>query len=729
MSEPRQRNTEEEQKELLREVAEAENQAAQNKPVDVQWKPILNDMLVLMLVAVVLGLFSKFAMKPFEFVYDAQDLVSLANKSLVDFESKDKLDYNNLSDKGFTREFEKRTAEALNHNTSFINCRDNTGRTPLMWVCYSNYNKPQTLIYDLSSDVISESYKEEYTRLRDFHSYVRSHAGEAWQDFYDNEELYTATDLRRYYYTDFLLNQEGIDVAATDEDGFNALHWAAWSGLPFNCARLVERGIDINAPEGNGYTPLMLAALRGQAGAVRMLLALGADALLKNSNGETALDIARSHAAAYGKRQSVLYKLIYSEQRSKDYASVISQLEQVGAPDQRPRIDADGSLAVARAAVTSFIIQRDKAEEEEKAKEERKYGKKSVPAAQPSADDKDAPAAESASGDNANPAAEPADGDKVAPAAEQPSDEPAVKPADPAAEALAWLSDLEAAKQQAAAENKVILVDFTGSDWCGYCIQLRQNILDKPEFARYAQDKFVLLEVDMPRNPKFDQAQLEKNTQICRQYGVKGFPTVLVLTHRGDVAGGFVGGRPDFASVQAELDKALENAEALIAAESLEGDAQIAALAACYKALPEALRETARAQRDRIVSSDPSDISGLAAEVAAEKQMSDIKAEVLAAGNDLKKQLDILESRLPAVLPANKATLLEEIFELRMLTAESVRDLDQARHILDELAALKPEEKNAIEAYKARIFADPAAQLEKIKQQREFIRGQMKPES
>lgn len=410
MSESRKRNTEEEQQELLREVAEAENQAAQTKSAEVQWKPILNDMLVLMLVAVVLGLFSKFAMKPFEFVYAAQDLVSLANKSLVDFESKEHRNYESLQDKGFTREFEKRTAEAmeLKEDTSFINCRDNTGRTPLMWVCYSNFNKPQTLIYSyVKSDDNTKEHQEELTRLREFHNYVRNHAGDAWQEFYGNEELYTVTDLRRYYYTDYLLRQEGVDVSAKDDDGFNALHWAAWSGLPFNSARLVERGIGINETEGNGYTPLMLAALRGQAGAVRMLLALGADATLKNNKGETALDIARSHAAAYAKRQSVLYQLIYSDKRSKDYQSVISQLEQAGDPATRQRITAESSLAVARAAVTSYIIQRDKAEEEEKAKEERKHGKHTAPAAEPAA-----------GGDKPAPAAEPApDGDKPAPAA------------------------------------------------------------------------------------------------------------------------------------------------------------------------------------------------------------------------------------------------------------------------------------------------------------------------
>ena len=70
--------------------------------------------------------------------------------------------------------------------------------------------------------------------------------------------------------------------------------------------------------------------------------------------------------------------------------------------------------------------------------------------------------------------------------------------------AAEWMTDLEAAKAKAAAENKAVLVDFTGSDWCGWCIRLRKQVLDTPAFEAYARDKFVLMEVDVPQNPKFD---------------------------------------------------------------------------------------------------------------------------------------------------------------------------------------------------------------------------------
>ena len=293
--------------------------------------------------------------------------------------------------------------------------------------------------------------------------------------------------------------------------------------------------------------------------------------------------------------------------------------------------------------------------------------------------------------------------------------------------AAEWLTDLEAAKKQAAAENKAILVDFTGSDWCGYCIRLKKNVFDKPEFADYAKDKFVLLEIDVPNNPKFDRELLKKNRQLCSDFNVSGFPTILVLTPQGEVAGGFVGGKPDLNAVQAALDPALENVAALAAAEKLTGDEKTKALAACYEALPDSVKESAKSLRGKIVANDPNDLSGLKAEVEAEKQLAEIEAKLIAAGNDMKKVLATLEALMPEVLPANKPIMLNSLFELRMLTSENEQDLEKAKQTLDELAALLPDQKADIEALKARISADPAALLEKIKKQREFMQRQMKP--
>ncbi|HEY0368963.1 MAG TPA: thioredoxin family protein, partial [Chthoniobacterales bacterium] len=62
-----------------------------------------------------------------------------------------------------------------------------------------------------------------------------------------------------------------------------------------------------------------------------------------------------------------------------------------------------------------------------------------------------------------------------------------------------WLTDLKEAQEQAKSGNKLLLLDFTGSDWCGWCIKLDREVFSKPEFKAYAEKNLVLLELDFPR--------------------------------------------------------------------------------------------------------------------------------------------------------------------------------------------------------------------------------------
>ena len=101
------------------------------------------------------------------------------------------------------------------------------------------------------------------------------------------------------------------------------------------------------------------------------------------------------------------------------------------------------------------------------------------------------------------------------------------------AEAVEWMTDYEAALQRAEQEKKAVLVDFTGSDWCHFCIVLRRRVLDTPAFEAYGQDKFVYLEVDLPRANKISAELRKQNNALVSKYRVGGFPTVLVLDAEG----------------------------------------------------------------------------------------------------------------------------------------------------------------------------------------------------
>ena len=99
---------------------------------------------------------------------------------------------------------------------------------------------------------------------------------------------------------------------------------------------------------------------------------------------------------------------------------------------------------------------------------------------------------------------------------------------------VVWLTDFEAAKKQAAAEKKPIMMFFTGSDWCGWCQRLHEDVLDKSEFQKLAGDKLVLLELDFPRSKKLPDAVKKQNDELGKKFKVDGYPTVVVLASDGE---------------------------------------------------------------------------------------------------------------------------------------------------------------------------------------------------
>ena len=90
-----------------------------------------------------------------------------------------------------------------------------------------------------------------------------------------------------------------------------------------------------------------------------------------------------------------------------------------------------------------------------------------------------------------------------------------------------WLTDMDAAKKEAAEQKKDLMIEFTGSDWCPPCMQLRANVFSKPDFQKEAQKNFVLLELDYPRGKEQSAEMKAANQKLAEQYGVTGFPTVV----------------------------------------------------------------------------------------------------------------------------------------------------------------------------------------------------------
>lgn len=130
-----------------------------------------------------------------------------------------------------------------------------------------------------------------------------------------------------------------------------------------------------------------------------------------------------------------------------------------------------------------------------------------------------------------------------------------------AADKIAWQTDVPKAEAQAKTENKLVLLDFTGSDWCGWCIKLDHETFSKSEWADYAKKNLVSVEVDFPRAKEQSASLKSANEALQKKYNVEGFPTIVVLKPDGTVVWkheGYLAGGPK--AMIAEIEKAKKKA-------------------------------------------------------------------------------------------------------------------------------------------------------------------------
>ena len=96
-----------------------------------------------------------------------------------------------------------------------------------------------------------------------------------------------------------------------------------------------------------------------------------------------------------------------------------------------------------------------------------------------------------------------------------------------------WLTDLAKAQAKAKQENKAVLMDFTGSDWCPPCKALHKNVLSTEAFAEYAKKNLVLMEVDFPKGKAQPEELKQANKKLAQKYGIEGYPTMILLSSEG----------------------------------------------------------------------------------------------------------------------------------------------------------------------------------------------------
>lgn len=151
-----------------------------------------------------------------------------------------------------------------------------------------------------------------------------------------------------------------------------------------------------------------------------------------------------------------------------------------------------------------------------------------------------------------------------------------------------WFADYDAAVAAAREQKKDLLVDFTGSDWCRWCIQLHKEVFAHDEFLDPAMERYVLVSLDFPHDAELRASvpNPDRNRELGALHRVSGYPTILLMTADGDVYGrtGYQSGGPQ--AYLEHLDELRtagrgtlgELDAAIAAADEAEGDARAAAV-------------------------------------------------------------------------------------------------------------------------------------------------------
>jgi len=123
---------------------------------------------------------------------------------------------------------------------------------------------------------------------------------------------------------------------------------------------------------------------------------------------------------------------------------------------------------------------------------------------------------------------------------------------------LAWTTDVAKAIETAKKEHKTVVLHFTGSDWCGFCIKQDREVFSTDEFSNYAKKNLVLVNIDFPRSKQLPADLKKANEELKTKYSIEGFPTLVFLNGDGKEVGRKVGYAPGSGpkAVITEIDQA-----------------------------------------------------------------------------------------------------------------------------------------------------------------------------
>ena len=266
-----------------------------------------------------------------------------------------------------------------------------------------------------------------------------------------------------------------------------------------------------------------------------------------------------------------------------------------------------------------------------------------------------------------------------------------------ASAAEGWLTDFEKAKEQAATEKKALLMDFTGSDWCTWCIRLRKEVFDTEAFKAAAPKSFVLLELDYPQDQsKVTEAVRKQNEGLQGKYAISGYPTILLAdaTGRPFAKTGYEKGGPEVYLKQLEDLRANlgKRDAAFTRAQGLGGLKKAAALKEGLDVVPEEMVAAHyKSTLDEIRALDTADTLGVDGKFGFVQVLGELK-ELLKqsapkGGGALRAEADRFVAARPKLVAKQKQQVLLSVLNFLMppkdnavalKLAEDVKALDEA---------------------------------------------------
>jgi thiol-disulfide isomerase/thioredoxin len=280
--------------------------------------------------------------------------------------------------------------------------------------------------------------------------------------------------------------------------------------------------------------------------------------------------------------------------------------------------------------------------------------------------------------------------------------------------AATWTSDFDAALKEAKASEKAVLIDFTGSDWCTWCIKLKQEVFDQPEFEAASKDKFVLVELDYPKDKsRLTETVAKQNEALLKRYPIKGYPTVLLCDAEGRpfaAAAYQEGGAAKYLTLLDELLARREARDKAFAeADTKEGVEKAKLLIAALDALqldPPMIASNYADTAAQIKAADPADETGFAKRQGTEARFAEFMTKLGTSrqAKDLDGEIKAAEAALADPLVTGE--IRQQVYGHHAASFAYAQKFDEAIAVLNRAISEAPDGKRTVELQNFRTMLE-----------------------